>query len=217
MDEHDRIARPRIDPTTTPFWETEAFRRYGLTDDPDGDSPEALYTKAVIEEQGFDGPPHIVPRRVLDRYIVAGEVELLRGVSDVRHVEQLRHGAFFVGRGGFADGMYAVAGRSALVIARQYTGAGAGALARMSLKQGARVIDSMVLEERALAALTSIRLRATVERDIRNEALLSLYNDYGRYAAYLGYDAIRVEGFDDEVLYVVLNRTALRIQREDMR
>jgi hypothetical protein len=90
MDGHDRIAQPRIDSSRTPFTETRAFRRYGVTTDPDVNSREALYTKAVIQEQGFDGLPHIVTRRELDRFIAAGEVELYRGVTERRFADQLR-------------------------------------------------------------------------------------------------------------------------------
>jgi hypothetical protein len=40
------------------------------------------------------------------------------------------------------------------------------------------------------------------------------YDDVGRYAAYLGYDAVRIPEFD---YFLVLNRTAVRVQREDLR
>src|SRR5215212_7542681 len=118
MDDHDRIAPPRIDPTATPFTNTAAFRRYGVIDNPDPSSPEALYTKAVIQEQGFDGPPQAVGSRKLGGYVAVGEVELFRGVTDARFAEQLRIGDFFVGRGGELNGMYAAAGSQTLAIAR---------------------------------------------------------------------------------------------------
>jgi hypothetical protein len=152
MDELDRIARPRIDPSRTPFTATRAFRRYGLVEDPDPSSPEALYTKAVIQEQGFDGLPHVVSSRGLDRYVAGGEVELFRGVTDARFAEQLRIGDFFVGRGGELNGMYAAAGPHALAIARQYAGSG-GTIIRMTLKRQARVIRWAEVEARTGTAV----------------------------------------------------------------
>ena len=46
------------------------------------------------------------------------------------------------------------------------------------------------------------------------EALHAEYDDIGRLAAYLGYDVIHAA---DPDFYVVLNRTAVRVQREDLR
>jgi hypothetical protein len=206
MDEHDRIAQPRIDPSITPFAETEAFRRYGLRDDPDPASPEPLYLKAIIQEQGFDGPPHVVTRRKLDRYVAAGEVELFRGVADARFTDQMRAGDFFVGRGGEIDGAYAAAGPHALEVARGY--ARGGVVIRMTLKQGARVRSWRELE-----ALEAAELR---EHSMPSDLIRVLYNDFGRLAAYLGYDAVHIVDFPEVDNYVVLNRTALRVQQENM-
>jgi hypothetical protein len=210
MEEHDRIALPRLDPDRTPFTETRAFRRYGVTDDPDPGSPEALYTKAVIQEQGFDGPPHVVSQRRLDSYVAAGEVELFRGVTDARFAEQLRSGGFFVGRGGEISGMYAAAGPHALAVARHYAALGDGTLVRMTLKRDARVVTWRDLE---MTEAAEIQRTAHVPQGIAP----ILYNDLGVFAAYVGYDAIHIVEFPDVDHYVVLNRTALRIQRENMR
>jgi hypothetical protein len=209
MEEHDRIAPPRIDPARTPFTETRAFRRYGVTDDPDPSSPEALYTRAVIQEQGFDGLPHVVGSRELDQYVLGGEVELFRGVTDARFAEQLRSGDFFVGRGGILDGLFAAAGRAALAIAREYAARGDGTVIRMTLKRGARVIDAAVLEAEARADSHSVGGRA--------ELAYLLYTQLGAYAAYRGFDAVHIVDFPDTDHYVVLNRTALRVQRENQR
>jgi hypothetical protein len=240
MDEHDRIAQPRIDPEATPFTETGAFRRHGTTDDPDPDAPEALYTKAVIQEQGFDGSAHVLTRRELDRYVAAGEVELFRGVTEARFADQLRTGEFFVGRGWFADGMYAAAAPGGLDIARQHASTGDGTVIRMSLKRGARVLGNEEIEARATAELENairqlrfeqeLAMQAarrqpdrsvfrSIERDYerRIEAARSLYDDYSRCAVYLGFDAIHVVSSPDIDYYVVLNRTAIRVQQENFR
>jgi hypothetical protein len=210
MDEHDWIAQPRIDPNRAPFTETIAFRRYGLRDDPAPASPESLYLKAVIQEQGFDGPPHLVTRRELDRYVTTGEAELFRGVSDARFADALRDGEFFVGRGGEMEGMYTATGPYALAVARQYAAVGDGTVVRMSLKRGARVIAWRDLE--VLEVVERERLTAVPPEIVR-----TMYNEFGRLAAYLGYDAVRIVEYPDADYYVVLNRTAIRVQKENVR
>jgi hypothetical protein len=210
MEEHDRIARPRIDPATTPFTETQAFHRYGVSHDPDPDSPEALYTKAIIEEQGFDGLPQVVPRQELDHYVAAGEIELFRGVTDAPFADALRYGEFFVGRGGEVAGMYTAAGPHGLVIARQYAAIGDGTVIRMTLKRAARIVQWPELEKREAVELDRAdSMPADIARTV--------YNDLARLATYLGYDAIHIVDFPEVDYYVVLNRTALRVQRENVR
>lgn len=209
MDEHDRIAQPRIDPSRTPFTETAAFRRYGFLGDPDPGSAEALYTKALIREQGFDGLPHVVPREALIAYIVGGEVELFRGVSAARFAHELRYGDFFIGRGGELGGMYTAAGPHALVVARQYASLGDGTVVRMALKAEARLVRWHELEARVSALQHSAELPGDVAS--------MLYHDPGMFAAYLGYDAVHIVDFPDVDNYVVVNRTALRVQKEDTR
>lgn len=210
MDEHDRIAQPRIDPRRTPFTATRAFRRYGLAFDPDPNSLEALYTKAVVQEQGFDGPPHVVTRRQLDGYVDRGEIELFRGVTEARFADQLRFGEFFVGRGGVLDGVYAAAGPHALAVARAYAARGDGTIVRMTLKHGARVIDWRDVEQ---SSAPQYRTMVTVPPDVAR----ALYNEPGPLSAYLGFDAVHVVDYPETDHYVVLNRTALRVQREDMK
>jgi hypothetical protein len=139
-------------------------------------------------------------------------VELYRGVTAASYAEELRTGDFFVGQGGFADGMYTVAGPHALVIARQYAETIDGTVIRLSLKRGARVIDSLDLESQSSAALAALRAS-----DDHYAAMQSLYNDYGRYAVYLGFDAIRIVEASDVEYYVILNRTATRVQQENVR
>ncbi|MGH2586406.1 MAG: hypothetical protein ACRDJE_15945 [Dehalococcoidia bacterium] len=212
MDEHDRIAPPRIDPTKTPFTETEAFRRYGFHDDPNPDSPESLYLKAIIEEQAFDQLPYLVTRRELDRYIAAGEVELFRGVTEARFADELRAGAYFVGRGGVFDGMYAASGVDALSIARTYASP-LGAIIRMSLKVGAQVADGRTFEDQVTAALR----RAEVEGGQSLAVMRLIYNEVSSFAVYLGYDAIRIVEFPEVDNYAILNRSAIRVQRENIR
>ena len=72
------------------------------------------------------------------------------------------------------------------------------------------------MERAYLAREQAIRRLPTQPADTTQivAALHTLYDDIGRYAAYLGFDAVRVR---DREYYIVLNRTALRVQREDLR
>jgi hypothetical protein len=228
-----RIAPPRIDLSTTPFTSTAAYRRYGFVPDPDVEAPEDLYLRAIIEEQGFDGLPHVVPRRILDVFVAAGEIELFRGVAQPEHAAEFRSGGFFVGRGVYCGGANTVAGQDALAVARSY--ADGGVILRMSLKTGARVADRDEMTERAFAerdqrlrraqvdeeqAIAALAERVATPADVRaqyravREALHAQYDDVGRLAAYLGYDMVHVA---DRDFYCILNRTAVRVQIEDIR
>lgn len=229
------IAKPRIDPAAQPFSETEAFRRYGSVADPDLDVPEGLYLKALIIEQGFDGLPHVVSRRELNAYVAAGERELFRGVSNEAHAEAFRTGTFFIGRGIYGGGANASAGPAALAVAREY--AAGGVILRLTLKREARVADFDPLgvltqsergdvlgrlaseEERALADARTLgrddeiaRVRARYAS--ARAAVSARYDDIGRLGAYLGYDAIHAAVPD---FYAILNRSAVRVQRESLR
>jgi hypothetical protein len=109
--------------------------------DPDEQALEDLYTKEIIREQGFDGPPDIVSRPVLDRYVRLGEIELFRGLAHARYADSFREGDFFIGRGAFGSGAYAAGGSDGLDIARRFAQGTRGAILRMTLKAGARTAD----------------------------------------------------------------------------
>jgi hypothetical protein len=228
------IAQPRLDPRAR-FQDTAAFRRFGATLDPAPDALEDLYTKAIIAEQGFDGLPQVVPKSELDRYVSAGEVEVFRGLTDAAYAEQLRYGEMFVGRGSLGGGINTAAGPSGLELARVLAEGSRGAIVRMTIKAGARIVDARELarrrereRERLLHRIyaehaNAVRRARGPGRSENIRSLDSLYNEeqlaiqapfvnFGRYAAFLGYDGI----FDPESgCYLVMNRTALRVQQED--
>jgi hypothetical protein len=229
------IAPPRIDPARTPFERTGAFRMFGAEVMPDPEAAEEPYTKAIIHEQGFDGPPNVISSRALDRYVAIGEREFFRWLSAPGYGEDFRGGDLFVGRGSYGSGAYLVGGPHGLTRARSF-GPG-GTILRLSLKNGARVADYDELQEdayrgreHAIQRLRTAQAAAEAEAvrqgdaaamrqlDQRYHRLVEIehakYDDIGRYAAYLGFDAIVVAGQD---YCVLLNRTAVRVQRENLR
>jgi hypothetical protein len=231
------ITRPRIDSRRVRFRETDAFRRFGANANPEPTSPEDLYTKAILREQGFDGLPQVVSREEVDGYVAAGEIEVFRGLSDRRYADQLRFGELFVGRGSLGGGIYtAGGGPDAFQLATDLAEGQDAVVVRMSIKERAQVGDAdelaaLALETRARelgrldAELAQAIQRATrqarsalipgieVEFGLRRAAVEAEYTNLGRYAAYLGYDVVheRESGY-----YLVLNRTCLRIQEEDI-
>jgi hypothetical protein len=192
-----------------PFERTTTFRRFGSF----VQSPpfaEDRFMKSLIAEQGLDGLPHVVTAAQLDTYIQSSEVELFRGESAPQHAEQLRSGELFVGQGSRGGGIYAVGGPQAFEHAAAYAQDPGGVVVRMSLKRGAHVADADALvkqmERQHDAAL---RRRPSLARD----AALTLTTMLSVYACYLGFDGVmdRVNG-----IWLLLNRTALRIQEKDL-
>jgi hypothetical protein len=184
-----------------PFQRTATYRRYGTDIDPDRFDPEQLYAKSLIHEQGFDGPPHVVWRRQLDTFVEAGERELYRGIvgeTAAEYAEQLRTGPMWVGRGGLGGGIFAAIGPDARAHAAEYAQDAGSVLVRMTLKAAARLAE---LEE--LQRLLRVQAGRTLPADMLE----------GLLGCYLGYDGI-VDPSEGVVL--VLNRTALRVQREDL-
>jgi hypothetical protein len=197
-----RIARPRIDPARMTFQRTATYRRYDGAIDPDRLDPEQLYSKALIHEQGFDGLPHVVSGQELAAFVQAGEMELYRGIAGTlaaEYAEQLRSGLLWVGRGGLGGGIYAAIGPDARSHAAEYAQEPGSVLIRMTVKTGARLVR---VEE----------VEALLRRDVGRT--LPPGTRAGIIAAYLAYDGI-VDPHEGVML--VLNRTALRIQRENLK
>jgi hypothetical protein len=176
-----------------------------------GPGEQDLYAKTLLQEQGFDGLPHVVSLKQLDLYVQAGEVEVFRGVSAKAHAAQLRTGELYVGRGGLGGGIFASDGADGYLVARAYAQDPGGVVLRMSVKRGARIVDLAELRRQIRADLARGGPTAHVTR--RPDALTTLTYYPGTYAAYLGYDAV----VDHETaVWLILNRTALRIQEEDL-
>lgn len=195
------FAQPRIDPVRTPFHRTAAYQRYGFRADHDPLDPEHLYTKALIEEQGFDAWPHVVSTDELDAFIASGEIELFRGIARPlasQYAEQLRSGRMWVGRGGKGGGIYAAVGPDARDHAAEYAADPGDVVVRMALRRGARLVATDALDE---------LLQGRYARALPPGAPPSLLG------AYLGYDGI-VDA--EKGVALVRIRTALRVQREDV-
>lgn len=190
----------------------------------------------IFDMRGYNAHPDVVSDAELDQYIKDGEIEIFRGISGNTvgndFAEQYRSGPHMPGGVGgamFGTGSYAAYGRSSgsqmhssangLEFAKSYARGHGGIVLRMTLKADARVADFNSLEK----ALQD-------DRSPFATALKANGFDVGVYAAYLGYDAIKVHGAYRHAGYhshtkingkspddwtggfmVVLNRSAVRV------
>jgi phage portal protein BeeE len=160
-------------------------------------------TKEIFRRQGFDGLPEVVDTAALDAAIGDGAIELYRGTSAER-ADDFRRGEYHVSEiSAFGEGTYAAPAEH-IDLAMRY--AGEGGLIRMALRPDARTItrDDLDAERRHRAPQWD-----TAEH--------VLYMDDGRFAAALGYDAL-IPSSDPNSRrgggYLILNRTAVIVQRE---
>jgi hypothetical protein len=179
------IEKPRIDPARVPFERTSAFHRYGARVAlPPGD--EHAYTKALIEQQGFDGFPLVVSKAELDACVRTGEIELFRGLAAASHADQLRTGPLYVGQGTYGGGIYAAGGANGFEHAAAYAQDPGGRIMRLCVKAGARIGD--------VDDLTRAMLRERQDAAARGlvgthgwDALWAKTEVVSVYATYLGY------------------------------
>jgi len=190
-----------------------------------GDGGEDAALNTLLREQGFNGKGNVISKAEIDRYINAGERELFRGVSEAKFADQFRDGDLFAGLGTYGNGTYTAYGSGkldtgkfggeGLKVAKDYAGS-KGTIVRMTLKSDAKVVgyddllgEMMDYEDVLFDKLAKAK---TAKERAAIEAEQLLIKDFGRFATMRGYDAIDVRR---EKYLVVLNRTALRIQKEN--
>lgn len=186
--------------------------------------PRAKIFSAIAKLQKFDVLPEVGMPDEVNASIKGGSIELQRGISATKgipsrfYAAELIRGAMYPGTlSAMGNGMYfstvgkdAIASEHAAIplvsrVAMMYTRGteGAGILVRAALKKNAKIA---YCED----------LKADL-RDNRNRAKKAGITDVGAFAAALGFDAFYADGLysevPDEVVYVVLNRGAVLMQR----
>lgn len=182
-----------------------------------------LVLKAVAHEQGWDKPGRTGTSAELDQLVAHGGVEMFRGVAGRRYpeehqpariLERMRTGPLEYGQGGYGNGWYASPRQDVALQHGAPDGKGGidpASIQRMVLHPDARVADYDTLRTQMRAWIKEHEGRGQ-----RTPEGLGI--DLGRFAAMLGYDAIRVHGqhdansptFADQ--YVLLNRGAVLFQ-----
>lgn len=187
---------------------------------------------AVQEMRGFNKKPTLVAKNDMDALIAKGDhIEMLRGVSSVwfgppanKHVpgkdvaEEFRTGAHYPGYGVFGSGTYCDSNKSSSAAgnaAAVYAGSSGGVI-RMALPKTAKIISVSELEAKVPRPPDGFKGYKSVPGGKEPE------EDWlGVQAALAGYDAIYVDGNSKrhgvygKGFYVVLNRGALVVQKED--
>jgi len=174
-------------------WTLEMFK------DPDeprySEDDQDLVLKSLVEEIGFDELPKQVDSEELDNRIKDGDTEIFRAFSDYNAFNDFMDGDYYAGQGVHGNGIYTAKGPDAVYMANTYMRSPDAVVGRMTVDKGANIVPiSKVREE-----------FKKFEKDNPDEA--SILEDVGRFATYLGYDAVDVGGDN----LVVLNRGVIHV------
>jgi len=175
------------------------------------------YLKSIQHQQGFDGLPTVASKEEVDAEVAAGTLDIYRGCggtsSEVAaHIDALMNDPEFPhpGKGSFGNGMYFAYqsddGSNGYALAAEYGADGKGVI-RAVLRPGSKVISY----NDAIRGSKEATKRIFAMSDEEYQRGLTVTNDVGRWAASQGYDAVNI---DNPFSMIVLNRTALIIQRE---
>jgi GNAT superfamily N-acetyltransferase len=171
------------------------------------------WLKQIYKVLGYDALPDVIDSDDFDALIARGSIPLYRGLYggglDIAAlIDDFRYGNYYAGKGIHGNGTYlGTDHRTALA----YGGlGGANNVFRLVISPNARVIDQEELHREYLAFTRSGAFDA-LSPDVQDLLL-----DEGRFAAALGYDAIRVPGAaGDSDYYVVLNRGVIIVDRNN--
>lgn len=179
--------------------------------------------------QGFDGLPTRVSAEEIQSAIDAGQPELFRGFEKDSYVEDFLNKPPRPGGGTTGIGTYATplkdVGLSYTNPARLLSRAVESRALRMTLRPGSRTIDLIKLKSDQLDAMSQIErdlkplrniMNRTDEQQARYDALQNkqlTILDTGRYAALRGYDAIDGSRVWRNREWLIVNHTALLVQR----
>ncbi|WP_157229022.1 hypothetical protein [Nocardia brevicatena] len=167
----------------------------------------------IYRQQGFDGLPMLAGPGGVDAVIASGGRELFRGVSKPEYVQSFKTGTYFAGRGVSGSGTY--------VTTDEFYTHTYDHKMRMALRPGVKTASYAELKaereaERNQIYQEMISLEDHPSRDTADQLeklkrKLWVLQDMGRFAAIRGYDAY--ESMNTEYYWVVLNRTALVVER----
>ena len=169
---------------------------------------------AIVHEQGFDAKPTTVSDSEFDRIVQERGAEVfyrgVKGADDLSAADihgQFRDGEYESGYGIFGNGFYMTPDAS---VAERYADGTPGSVGRFALDEGARVIDYADLRGRHNETIS-------MRWDTVADSTEILSADPGRFAAMLGYDAVRLSagstvpgmGTMSQTQIIILNRGAL--------
>lgn len=162
------------------------------------------------ENDGFNGLPTIITNdKAFDDY---PSDLLLRGLHGTNkdiadYAEQFQNGDFYTAKGVYGNGLYTAkhSEKNLEKVISNYADGKESNVFKMKLITDAKIINTEELDERFKGLKQIFNSDKTYsDIDNKNFAIRALLNDKGRYAEYLGYDAIHVQNQD---YVVILNRS----------
>jgi phage portal protein BeeE len=181
-----------------------------------------LYLKRIVDENGKSGTPTLIAKAEMDTLIANGALEAFRGESDAVYAETFKTGDWRLGTGTHGNGTYIGVGENAYSMALGYTRGADGGLMRIAIPANISIVEksdivqfskaeyekytALVKQEAALAQVSGDWTKTDYYNTLQQTA-----TDWGRTAAAMGYDAIRVP---EQNTIVILNRSILHVQNE---
>jgi len=184
--------------------------------------PQDSWLNSLITERGWDAKPQVVDSATIDQAIASGDTEVWRGIKDPtgNFSKEFKFGKYFIGRGIYGNGVYTTNMKeTAESYAKDEQGRMHQPPMRMALNKNAKVVTEQELEkakeeyQRNFFSKMQGKLSPEAEQN-----LMMLFDDNGRAATLLGYDAyvvspdIGLAAGVRENYYVVLNRGALMVE-----
>jgi hypothetical protein len=163
-----------------------------------GDREDYMLAR-IYDARGW-GPGQVVTQEEFDRLVSSeGYTPVWRGISGpdaAQYAEQWKVGPKqFAGEGIHGSGTYTATSKS--YVTRNFDPSQGAQILQIGLSPDAKIISEADID--AKFAADSVSFSADKA---------AVLNDPGRYAAYLGYDAVRVPRSGGQAFYVILNRAA---------
>ena len=193
----------------------------------------------LAHRQGFDGKPQVVDS--VDEFIAQGDIEIFRGVTSAAYAEQFRGGDLYATQGVHGDGIYTAVKKDTAEVFTGIARQGEVmrmALRKDAKVLDASEYEKQAPEIKKHLEEVSGRNLATAKKavsdlwsrdDVTDEMLgnakakrseIETREDYrrrvtmdmGTWAAQRGYDAVYIKRAGGDDYFIVLNRTALRVE-----
>ena len=169
--------------------------------------------KQIYKVLGYDALPDVIDSDDFDSLIAGGATPIYRGIYDNELnigdlLNEFRYGNYYAGKGIYGSGTYTADDhQTALSFANNNPQRG---LLRMVLSGNANIIDYDELNKQWIAFT-----RGDAWEDLPWQ-VRDVLMDEGRFAAALGYDAIRVGGRERyNVYFVILNRGVVTVDKNN--
>lgn len=175
-------------------------------------APKSEFTYAISEYTGFNGLPQTVSENEFD-LISSIQLPLYRGISTTatksaaEMANDFKTGPVYFGKNAYGSGIYF---SPESTVAKNYAGNN-GTVVSVVLSDDVKYITYTELNSIAMNLFVDSRYK-------NNPKLQSVMGskakiDYGRLATLLGYDAIKLDGFNNNHHIILLNRTKAIVRK----